>query len=68
MKKCESNNNKSIALNASFAKNEKKEVKQVYISKLNAIRESQVIFLMIANNKNWYYLSKKLHALLRGIK
>ena len=61
-------NNKSIALNFSFALYNTEKIRLAYKSKYNFQRENQVILLMITNGKIWHYLAvKSLPALLKGI-
>ena len=62
-------NNKSIALNILYIPHNTKDVRHIYKSKFNLIREHQIILLMITDDgENWHYLCvKKLSALLRGI-
>ena len=60
-------NNKTIALNILFLPYTKK-IRLAYKSKHSFKRENQVILLMIADGKKWYYLDvRSVPALLRGI-
>ena len=56
--------NKAIALNILYIPHNIEEKRHVYISKHNATREYQVIFLMITDGEKWHYLAaEKISAL-----
>ena len=62
-------NNKTLALNILYVPYKTKQIRQVYISKYNNERDSQINLLMITDGAtNWHYLEIKIISeLLRGI-
>ena len=62
-------NNKTIALNILYVPYNTKQIKQAYISKHNAERDTHVNLLIITDRTcNWHYFAvKSISGLLRGI-
>ena len=52
-------NNKTIALNISFAPHNEKTIILAYKSKYNSKRKNQVVLLMITDGKKWHYIALK---------